>query len=360
MADEVKYIGQVPVNEKIGEVLKKGAKGEDVKALQSLLYQIGFGNELNWDKYKDDGDYGDSATAAVLAFAQQNNIESDGTVLTEKLADELMERFDQLDEMQQISKDLKEGKLEEYCKNGSMHKATIAAMQTLLNELGYGEQLGWEKYKNDGFFGKGSIAAVKAFAADNNIEGVNGTVFTEKMATIVLEKLTPRYGKDWDKPTEVQDKMEAGDSPLFTYESNFFVGKKLLADKEFRPALDKITKFAEKHDILIHVTSSFRPDANVKGAVVKPARRSNHMVGHAFDFNLRYGTDHGSWANNDMMKKYPDVPAPVKAFIDEIRNDAGLRWGGDFKPIDAIHIDDGFNQNREAFDKKFKEIRATS
>lgn len=356
MADEVKHIGQLPVDEKIGEVLKKGAKGEDVKALQSLLYQIGFGEELNWDKYKDDGDYGDSTTAAVLAFAQQNNIESDGTAVTEKIGDELIERLDQLDELQQIAKDLKDGKLEEYCKNGSMQKITIAAMQTLLNELGYGEQLDWEKYKNDGFFGKGSIAAVKAFAADNNIEDVNGTVFTEEMAKIVLDKLTPRYGKDWDKPTEIQDKMVAGDSPLFVYTNENFIGKKLTADTGFKPALDRIADYAKKHEIKIHVTSSFRADANVRGAVVKPARRSNHMVGHAFDFNLSFK---GGWANNTMMKKYPDVPEPVKAFIDEIRNDPGLRWGGDFKPIDAIHIDDGFNQNREAFDKKYKEIRAT-
>ncbi len=355
--EETKHIGQVPVDENIGSVLKKGAKGEDVKALQSLLYQIGFGEELNWDKYQDDGDYGSATTAGVKAFAEKNNLEGDGETVTQEIAEALMERFDQLDELQQLSKDLKSGKLEEHYRNGSGHRVAIAAMQTLLNELGYGEQLNWDKYQNDGFFGKSSIAAVKAFAADNDIES-NGTVFTEDMAKLVLEKLTPFYGKDWDKPTDVQSKLEAGDSPLFEYENARFVGKKLIADKEFKPALDRIAGYAEKHDILIHVTSSFRPDANVKGAVVKPARRSNHMVGHAFDFNLRFGEGHTSWANNAMMKQYPDVPAPVKGFIDEIRNDPGLRWGGDFKPIDAIHIDDGFNQNRDAFDKKYKEIRS--
>jgi len=355
--DEVKHIGQVPVDEKISQVLKKGAKGDDVKALQSLLYQLGFGDDMNWDKYKDDGDYGGSLTAAVKAFAGKNTLEGDGTSVTEAVGDALMERFDQLDELQQFSKDLKSGKFESIYKNGSGNRVAIAAMQTLLNELGYGEQMNWEKYKNDGFYGKGAIAAVKAFAADNDIE-TKGVVFTEAMAKIVMDRLTPFYGKDWDKPTEVQTKVASGDSPLTYYEGDRFVGKKLQCDKGFVPTLDKVNEYAKKHDVLIHVTSSFRPDANVKGAVVKPARRSNHMVGHAFDFNLRYGEGHWKWANNAMMKTYPNVPAPVKGFIDDIRNDPGLRWGGDFRPIDAIHIDDGFNQNRDAFDELYRAIRS--
>ncbi|MCP5495541.1 MAG: peptidoglycan-binding protein [Leptospiraceae bacterium] len=355
--NEIKHIGQVPVDLNISSILKYGASGEDVKDLQSLLYQLGFGGELNWEKYKDDGIYGASLAAAVKAFAEKNSIDSDGSSVSQEIGDALIERFDQLDELQQFSKDLKSGKFEEIYRKGSGNKVAIAALQTLLNELGYGEKLNWEKYKNDGFYGKRCMAAVKVFAADNGIES-DGIVFTEAMAKIVVDKLTPFYGSDWDKPTIVQEKLESGNSPLAYYSGNRFVGKKLLADKRFFDALDRINRYASKHDVLIHVTSSFRPDANVKGAVVKPSRRSNHMVGHAFDFNVRYGDGYRNWANNAVLKSYPNIPTPVKAFIDDIRKDIGLRWGGDFQVVDAIHIDDGFNLNTKEFDKLYKAIRA--
>lgn len=355
--DEIKHIGETPVDDNIANVLKKGASGDDVKDVQSLLYQIGFGDELNWDKYKDDGMYGGSLTAAVKAFADKNGIESDGTSITKKMGEELLERLDQLDEVQQLQTDYDADKIEVIYKHDSLeYKNNIGDLQLLLNELGYGEQLNWERYKNDGFFGKSTVAALTAFAADQGME-FNGKNLSKELAKKILDILVPRYGKDWNKKTDIQTKYEAGESPLTHYKGYRFVGKKLMCDKGFVPALERINAYAAKHDVMIHVTSSFRPDANVKGAVVKPARRSNHMVGHAFDFNVRYGDGHGQWANNAVLKNYDTQPAPVKAFIDEIRNDPGLRWGGDFRRVDAIHIDDGFNADRDAFDALYMAIR---
>jgi len=46
--------------------LKRRSGNKDaVGALQTILYELGFGNELNWQKYGADGDYGGGTTRAV-------------------------------------------------------------------------------------------------------------------------------------------------------------------------------------------------------------------------------------------------------------------------------------------------------
>lgn len=56
------------------KVLKKGAKGEQVKAAQRLLLASGY--EL--PKYKDDGSYGNETIAAVKAFQKDKGLAADG------------------------------------------------------------------------------------------------------------------------------------------------------------------------------------------------------------------------------------------------------------------------------------------
>lgn len=55
-------------------VLKKGAKGKDVKALQTLL--IGYGYSCG--KYGADGDFGAATEKAVKAFQKANKLTQDG------------------------------------------------------------------------------------------------------------------------------------------------------------------------------------------------------------------------------------------------------------------------------------------
>ena len=37
-----------------------------------------------------------------------------------------------------------------------------------------------------------------------------------------------------------------------------------------------------------------------------------------------------------------NLPRPITAFIEAIREDDHLRWGGDFSEEDPVHIDDDF------------------
>ena len=126
-----------------------------------------------------------------------------------------------------------------------------------------------------------------------------------------------------------------------------FVGSPLTADRDFFGALDRIGGFAEATGLLVHVTSSVRdPGGNVSGAIVSPAKRSNHLVGHAIDMNLRAAD--GRLFNSTMLRDLAAQPAPVRRFIELVRKDGDLRWGGDFNPRDPVHIDDGLNAKHPA------------
>lgn len=137
------------------------------------------------------------------------------------------------------------------------------------------------------------------------------------------------------------------------YRNTQFVGKDILADKDFWPSLDRINRYAEECNVKVHVTSSARePGRTVTGAIVKPAGRSNHLVGHAIDMNVILD---GVFFNSKKLKKskLSQLPDEVRGFLKKIRDDAGLRWGGDFSAEDPVHIDDGLNvKDSERWDKK--------
>lgn len=77
----------------------------------------------------------------------------------------------------------------------------------------------------------------------------------------------------------------------------------------------------------------------VSGAVVKPAKRSQHFIGHAIDCNL---IDDGNWNSSSTFKQGKETEN-AKSFINAMKEN-GMRWGGDFaaktsSKFDPIHFD---------------------
>lgn len=169
---------------------------EKVKALQDLLHDLGFGRELNWETYGADGDYGGSTTQAVKAFATQNGLVSDGEAVTEDIANKLLERYDILDDLRHVHDAVQRHKVEEFYFRGSPHQVAVVALQTLLNDLGFGEELKWARYGADGQYGGGTTTALRAFAKTVNVRS-DGRVLTEELAGKILEKLHGHFGSDW-------------------------------------------------------------------------------------------------------------------------------------------------------------------
>lgn len=121
------------------------------------------------------------------------------------------------------------------------------------------------------------------------------------------------------------------------YKHSALTGRPCMIENGFIPSMDIICATAEKHKIKIYITSSFRTDLVVPGAIVDPAEKGNHLAGHAIDCNLIDSA--GKWWNHVAL----DNPTgDVLAFITEV-TEAGVRWGGAFQKKDDVHFDDGLN-----------------
>lgn len=165
----------------------------------------------------------------------------------------------------------------------------------------------------------------------DGLEGFVAGQFVEKD----LEEMT-------DRPIEVDPDLPSRECVLGLYQHERYVGDPITADRDFFPLLDRIAGFAARNRLFIFVTSSTRhPDMEVRGAIVTPAKRSNHFVGHAIDMNLQ--AESGEFFNSSKLKKLDDQPEDVRNFIGLLRDDPILRWGGDFRAKDVVHIDDALN-----------------
>lgn len=130
---------------------------------------------------------------------------------------------------------------------------------------------------------------------------------------------------------------------LVTYKATNVVGydnQPVIVDFDFVSCMEKINSYAKKNDVIICVTHSFREKKQrLTGAIVSPAVKSNHLVGHAIDMNVLFNDI--LYESKDMYKhKWDTLPLNVKSFLNQVRKDPELRWGGDFNPEDPVHIDD--------------------
>ena len=116
-------------------------------------------------------------------------------------------------------------------------------------------------------------------------------------------------------------------------------GQQILIHKDFKLYLDRIDKYANSNNVMLIINQSYRPnDLTLSQTIVEPGKLSNHLAGYAIDFNLKY--DGKKYFSNDLKRKnLVKLPSDLQNFINAIRLDNQLRWGGDFNTEDPIHID---------------------
>jgi hypothetical protein len=142
---------------------------------------------------------------------------------------------------------------------------------------------------------------------------------------------------------------------LVEYRSKHIIGyrgRQILVHKTFLSAMRRLDTYSQATNVTVIITQSYRhPEATSRGERVPPARRSNHLAGHAVDFNIRYKATVFRFADL-RLGQHTDLPSDIKAFLEMVRHDPALRWGGDFRQEDPIHIDDGLNlRNQEEWEK---------
>jgi hypothetical protein len=85
------------------------------------------------------------------------------------------------------------------CKK-SPHKEAVALLQRLLNDLGYGDYLNWNIYKDDGNYGSGTQEAINAFIKDITSEGtclpdIIGAAIAQKIETLLVSLVKSEAGE---------------------------------------------------------------------------------------------------------------------------------------------------------------------
>ena len=64
-------------------------------------------------------------------------------------------------------------------------------------------------------------------------------------------------------------------------------GLRVEVEAGFKTHMDTINTYARQCSVTVYVTHAFRQEGQeIGGTVVPPASNSNHLVGHAIDFNL--------------------------------------------------------------------------
>ena len=338
-----------------GDISKSLFKGSQHKEfivdLQRILFELGFRKELKWDSYQADGDYGAATVNAVAAFAVKNHLESDGSIVSNALVKLLLHRHSFLPVMYILWR-IHQSDLRTRIYISKTSRMSVTAVQVLLNIMGYEKQLKFAKYGADGLYGDSTRNALIAYAKANGISS-DGDLLTRPLVNLLVKDVNTLYGRNWSDLAE--NNLPSGKSPLVLFEGSNFSGEPCRADVEFVPALEKINNYAKDAKVQVHVTSSFRTSTNVAGAIVKPATFSNHLAGHSIDMNLVYGNN--QWANSKVLARYPAVPAPVELFLKSVIDDPELRWGGEFRTTDPVHIDDGLNRNMADWNKRYQAMQ---
>ncbi len=150
-----------------------------------------------------------------------------------------------------------------------------------------------------------------------------------------------------DRAVAVGNAIPTETFKLVTFINECFVGEVVRVDRDFVPALERVAHYARDNALKVWTTSSVRSINNqVRGAIVPPASRSCHHIGHAIDMNLLHD---GKLYNSKKLRRgnLNRLPQAIRHFIDAIRADEGLRWGGDFHVEDPVHIDDDFFRKQE-------------
>ena len=133
-----------------------------------------------------------------------------------------------------------------------------------------------------------------------------------------------------------------------------YLGRKVMIHESFLTDILAMEDVLRELGFVFWVTGSFRlNDQKLQGAIVDPAKRSNHLVANALDGNLQE-IKTGEWFNS---KKMGDGTGSDQNVIERLEK-AGLRWGGRLKKNDEVHFDSGLNlKNQEKWQEIYNEIQ---
>lgn len=220
----------------------------------------------------------------------------------------------------------------------------------------------------DGEFGPGTEQAVKMFQwcltahpyrrfnqalvtdTRNVTQAVNGRVDSQTASE--LERwLDQSYASTGDLvrlDSALLDHVEVGDGFRVLSHASVRDNDVVVASAAADLITTANTKAGERSVQLV-LNQAFRVNGvPVSGAVVTPATRSQHLIGHAIDCNI---VDGNNWNNSRTFAAGRQTDGATHLISD--LKAAGYRWGGDFSNPDTPHFDKRLNPYGDAYGFKF-------
>jgi peptidoglycan hydrolase-like protein with peptidoglycan-binding domain len=119
----------------------------------------------------------------------------------------------------------------------------------------------------------------------------------------------------------------------------------ILIHADFAAAIAILNTQAAAHGVTLLINQTFRSaEIPPSGAIVPPAQKSQHLIGHAVDLNIK----DGDVLNTSSSFASGTATSAARAFISAAKS-SGLRWGGDFTPADPVHFDDFVHPDSDAY-----------
>lgn len=220
----------------------------------------------------------------------------------------------------------------------------------------------------DADFGKGTEKSLKIFqwvcgnltACIKNSSHFSTIKNTAISPTGKLDETTLKELKKWvvDKQTVTGDLVRVTFDSLTNIEagsgfkklgSTKVFASELVISKAAVSLIKDLNAEAKKKSVTIKINQAFREHGTkVTGAVVPPATKSQHLIGHALDCNI---VDGNNWNNSATFKQKKETKN-AKDIIAALKK-VGFRWGGDFSRVDTPHFDKKLDCSLFDYDAKF-------
>jgi peptidoglycan hydrolase-like protein with peptidoglycan-binding domain len=195
-----------------------------LEALDRTLLYLGFGPQLDWPHFGADGHYEDHTQAAVAAFAVREGLAGDGAQVTPEQLTRLLARYDEAVEQDRSAlAALREaGQVSATLQRSGTDAQRIRVLQRLLYVAGFGDEMKWDKFGDDGDYGANTTRAVAAFAAAAPAPG-DGS----ELSDVLAEKLIAAVSENRERPTPlVLDQINVVGNKMFLVTAS---GKKQIA-----------------------------------------------------------------------------------------------------------------------------------
>ena len=247
----------------------------------------------------------------------------------------------------------------------SFQKARVYNVAKLQSDL---TSVGAFQFKADGVFGPQTEKSLKIFqwACANIPATVKNGVRISRLKTASLsvngklDKVTKDELMRWvaSQQIVIGDLIRVAFSSLTAIEAGSGFKKigagnvmkdELVISNAASTLIKELNKEAVAKKVIIKINQAFRVSGvKVTGAVVSPATKSQHLIGHAIDCNI---VDGASWNNSTNFKNKKET-ANAKSIIKSLKA-SGYRWGGDFTNVDTPHFDKQLSSSHFAYEAKF-------